>query len=149
VAGGTGSGKTTLLNALSHEIGKDERIVTIEDSCELRFEPGLNLVRLEAREASIEGSGEVTIRDLVKNALRMRPDRIIVGEVRGSECIDMLQAMNTGHDGSLTTLHAGTADEAILRLVLMARYGMDLPAHLIEEQVATALDLVVMSAPLP
>ena len=149
VAGGTGSGKTTLLNALSHEIGKDERIVTIEDSCELRFEPGLNLVRLEAREASIEGSGEVTIRDLVKNALRMRPDRIIVGEVRGSECIDMLQAMNTGHDGSLTTLHAGTADEAILRLVLMARYGMDLPAHLIEEQVATALDLVVMSARFP
>lgn len=149
VAGGTGSGKTTLLNALSREVAFDERIVTIEDSAELRFEADRNLVRLEAREASLEGSGAITIRDLVKNALRMRPDRIIVGEVRGSECIDMLQAMNTGHDGSLTTLHAGTADEAILRLVLMARFGMDLPAHLIEEQVATALDLIVMSARLP
>ncbi len=149
VAGGTGSGKTTLLNALSREIGPDERIVTIEDSAELRFEEGRNLVRLEAREASLEGSGAVPIRELVKNALRMRPDRIIVGEVRGAEAIDMLQAMNTGHDGSLTTLHAGTADEAILRLVLMARFGMDLPAKLIEEQIATALDLIVMSARLP
>ncbi len=146
VAGGTGSGKTTLLNALSSEIPHTERIVTIEDSAELRFEGHPDVVRLEAREASIEGTGEITIRDLVKNALRMRPDRIVVGEVRGAEAIDMLQAMNTGHDGSLTTLHAGTPDEAIMRLVLMARFGMDLPTDIIEEQIASALDLVVMSA---
>jgi pilus assembly protein CpaF len=145
VAGGTGSGKTTLLNALSCEIDERERIVTIEDSAELRFDSHPDVVRLEAREASIEGSGEVSIRDLVKNALRMRPDRIVVGEVRGEECIDMLQAMNTGHDGSLTTLHAGTAQEAVLRLVLMARFGMDLPTDIIEEQIATAIDLIVMS----
>ena len=130
VAGGTGSGKTTLLNALSVEIPLDSHP---------------NVVRLEARDASIEGTGEVTIRELVKNALRMRPDRIVVGEVRGAEAIDMLQAMNTGHDGSLTTLHAGTPDEAIMRLVLMARFGMDLPTDIIEEQIASALDLVVMS----
>lgn len=146
VAGGTGSGKTTLLNALSCEIDHGERVITIEDSAELRFDREAHVVRLEARDASIEGTGEVTIRDLVKNALRMRPDRIVVGEVRGAEAIDMLQAMNTGHDGSLTTLHAGTAEEAILRLVLMARFGMDLPASIIEEQVATALDLLVLSA---
>ncbi|MDD5800438.1 MAG: ATPase, T2SS/T4P/T4SS family [Coriobacteriales bacterium] len=145
VAGGTGSGKTTLLNALSCEIDEGERIVTIEDSAELRFDQHPNVVRLEARDASIEGSGEVTIRDLVKNALRMRPDRIVVGEVRGEEAIDMLQAMNTGHDGSLTTLHAGSAQEAVLRLVLMSRFGMDLPTQIIEEQIATALDLIVMS----
>ena len=102
-------------------------------------------MRLEAQDASIEGTGEITIRDLVKNALRMRPDRIVVGECRGSETIDMLQAMNTGHDGSLTTLHAGSANEAILRLVLMARFGMDLPTDIIEEQIASALDLLVMS----
>ncbi len=145
VAGGTGSGKTTLLNALSAEISHAERIVTIEDSAELSFEEHPHVVRLEARDASVEGRGQVTIRDLVTNALRMRPDRIIVGEVRGAECVDMLQAMNTGHDGSMTTLHAGTEEEAILRLVLMARFGMDLPASLIEEQIATALDLIVMS----
>lgn len=144
VAGGTGSGKTTLLNALSLEIPKTERIITIEDSAELSFETHPHVVRLEARSASIEGKGRVSIRDLVTNALRMRPDRIVVGEVRGEEAIDMLQAMNTGHDGSLTTLHAGSAEEAISRLVLMARFSMDLPAQLIEEQVATALDLVVM-----
>lgn len=108
VAGGTGSGKTTLLNALSCEISTGERIVTIEDSAELKFAHHPHVVRLEAREASIEGEGAVTIRDLVTNALRMRPDRIVVGEVRGAECCDMLQAMNTGHDGSLTTLHAGS-----------------------------------------
>jgi len=146
VAGGTGSGKTTLLNALSCEIDHGERVITIEDSAELRFDPRAHVVRLEARDASIEGTGEVTIRDLVKNALRMRPDRIVVGEVRGAEAIDMLQAMNTGHDGSLTTLHAGTAEEAILRLVLMARFGMDLPSSIIEEQVSTALDLLVLSS---
>ena len=145
VAGGTGSGKTTLLNALSCEIGTDERIITIEDAAELRFETHPHVVGLEAREASIEGVGEVTIRELVVNALRMRPDRIVVGEVRGAETIDMLQAMNTGHDGSLTTLHAGTAEEVVVRLILMARFGMDLPAEIIEEQIATALDFIVMS----
>lgn len=145
VAGGTGSGKTTLLNALSCEIGLSERIVTIEDSAELRFDAHPDVVSLEAQDASIEGLGAVTIRQLVKNALRMRPDRIVVGEVRGEEAIDMLQAMNTGHDGSLTTLHAGTPEETVLRLVLMARFGMDLPTDIIEEQIATALDLIVMS----
>ena len=145
VAGGTGSGKTTLLNALSCEIDHGERVITIEDSAELRFDRRAHVVRMEARDASIEGTGEVTIRDLVKNALRQRPDRIVVGEVRGAEAIDMLQAMNTGHDGSLTTLHSGTAEEAVLRLVLMARFGMDLPASIIEEQVSTALDLLVLS----
>lgn len=149
VAGGTGSGKTTLLNALSCEIDPAERIITIEDSAELRFDTHPHVIRLEVRESSLEGTGQITIRDLVKNALRMRPDRIVVGEVRGEECIDMLQAMNTGHDGSLTTLHAGTAREALLRLVLMARFGMNLPVDVIEEQVATALDLIVMSARLP
>ena len=145
VAGGTGSGKTTLLNALSCEIDKRERIVTIEDSAELRFDTHPNVVRLEARDASIEGTGEVTIRELVKNALRMRPDRIVVGEVRSGEAIDMLQAINTGHSGSLTTCHAGTAEEVVLRLVLMSRFGMDLPTDIIEEQIATGLDIIVMS----
>lgn len=145
VAGGTGSGKTTLLNALSCEIDPRERIVTIEDSAELRFDAHPNVVRLEARDASIEGTGEVTIRDLVKNSLRMRPDRIVVGECRSGETIDMLQAINSGHDGSLTTLHAGTAEEVISRMVLMARFGMDLPTDIIEEQISTGLDLIVMS----
>ena len=144
VAGGTGSGKTTLLNALSCEIPVSERVVTIEDSAELRFDAHPNVVRLEAQDSSIEGSGEVTIRDLVKNALRMRPDRIVVGEVRSGECIDMLNALSTGHAGSLTTLHAGSAEEAVMRLVLMARFGMDLPTALIEEQIATAIDLIVV-----
>lgn len=145
VSGGTGSGKTTLLNALSCEISTGERIVTIEDSAELKFAHHPHVVRLEAREASIEGEGAVTIRDLVTNALRMRPDRIVVGEVRGAECCDMLQAMNTGHDGSLTTLHAGTEQETVVRLTLLARYGIDLPSELIEEQIAMALDGIVMS----
>ena len=145
VAGGTGSGKTTLLNALSCEIPLGERIVTIEDSAELRFDAHPNVVRLEARGTSIEGSGEITIRDLVKNALRMRPDRIVVGEVRGEETVDMLNALNTGHDGSMTTLHAGGAEEAVLRLILMARFGMDLPTDLIEEQIATAINLIVVT----
>lgn len=149
VAGGTGSGKTTLLNALSCEIDHAERIVTIEDSAELRFESHPHVVRLESRDASIEGIGEVTIRDLVRNALRMRPDRIVVGEVRGAEAIDLLQAVNTGHDGSLTSMHAGNAEEAVLRLVMMARFGMDLPTDIIEEQIATGLDLIVMSHRLP
>lgn len=149
VAGGTGSGKTTLLNALSCEISTGERIVTIEDSAELKFAHHPHVVRLEARDASIEGQGEVSIRDLVTNALRMRPDRIVVGEVRGAECCDMLQAMNTGHDGSLTTLHAGSARETIVRLTLLARYGIDLPGDLIEEQIAMALDGIVMSQRMP
>lgn len=146
VVGGTGSGKTTLLNALSCEIPKTERIITIEDSAELKFKSHPHVVRLEKRDASIEGLGEVSIRDLVINALRMRPDRIVVGECRGAEAIDMLQAMNTGHDGSLTTLHAGSPDEAIMRLILMSRFGIDLPTDVIEEQIASALDLIVMQA---
>lgn len=149
VVGGTGSGKTTLLNALSRCIDPLERIVTIEDAAELKLAPNAHVARLEARDASIEGTGRVTIRDLVINALRMRPDRIVVGEVRGGEAVDMLQAMNTGHDGSLTTLHAGSPQEAVLRLVMMARFGIDLPADIIEGQVATALDFIVMTLRLP
>ncbi len=144
VVGATGSGKTTLLNALSCEIPRGERIITIEDSAELQFNSHPHVVRLESRTASIEGMGEITIRDLVKSALRMRPDRIVVGEVRGEEAIDMLQAMNTGHDGSLTTLHAGSAEEAISRLVLMARFGLDVPTAVIEGQIGSALDVIVM-----
>jgi pilus assembly protein CpaF len=143
VSGGTGSGKTTLLNALSVEIPANERIVTIEDAAELRFHTHPHVVRLEARPKNAEGSGEVTIRDLVVNALRMRPDRIVVGECRGAEALDMLQAMNTGHDGSLTTLHANSPQEVVTRLVMMARYAMDLPVAVIEEQIASALDLIV------
>ena len=143
VTGGTGTGKTTLLNVLSSFIPEDERIVTIEDAVELKLIQD-HVVRLESRPANIEGRGQVEIRDLVRNSLRMRPDRIIVGEVRGGEALDMLQAMNTGHDGSLGTVHANTPRDAISRLetmVLMA--GMDLPARAIREQVASALDLIV------
>jgi pilus assembly protein CpaF len=132
-----------LLNALSVEIPSSERIITIEDAAELRFATHPHVVRLEARMKNIEGSGEVSIRDLVINALRMRPDRIVVGECRGAEALDMLQAMNTGHDGSLTTLHANSPADVISRLVMMARYGMDLPVEVIEEQIASALDLIV------
>ncbi|MDR1713490.1 MAG: CpaF family protein [Coriobacteriales bacterium] len=143
VSGGTGGGKTTLLNALSVEIAKDERIITIEDAAELRFHSHPHVVRLEARMKNAEGTGEVTIRDLVVNALRMRPDRIVVGECRGAEALDMLQAMNTGHDGSMTTLHANSPADVVGRLVMMARYAMDLPVEVIEEQIASALDLIV------
>jgi pilus assembly protein CpaF len=143
VSGGTGSGKTTLLNALSVEIPPNERIITIEDAAELRFSTHPHVVRLEARMKNIEGTGEISIRDLVVNALRMRPDRIVVGECRGAEALDMLQAMNTGHDGSLTTLHANSPTDVISRLVMMARYGMDLPVEVIEEQIGAALDLIV------
>lgn len=146
VSGGTGSGKTTLLNALSCELPKSERIVTIEDSAELRFFEHPHVVRLEARQASAEGTGEVTIRDLVINALRMRPDRIVVGECRGEEAIDMLQAMTTGHDGSLTTLHANSSKDAIARLTTMVRYGLDLPVDVIEANIASAFDVVVQTA---
>lgn len=146
VCGGTGSGKTTLLNALSCIIAKEERIVTIEDSAELRFTEHPHVVRLESRARNAEGVGEVSIRDLVRNALRMRPDRIIVGECRGAEALDMLQAMNTGHDGSLTTLHANSPKDMIMRLVTMVRYGVDLPVDVIERNIASAIDLVIQVA---
>ncbi|HEV2999416.1 MAG TPA: CpaF/VirB11 family protein, partial [Solirubrobacteraceae bacterium] len=149
VCGGTGSGKTTTLNALSEFIDPAERVVTIEDAAELRLRQP-HVVRLEARPPSLEGRGEVTIRQLVRNALRMRPDRIVVGEVRGAEALDMLSAMSTGHDGSLSTVHAGSAEEALRRvetLALMA--GLGLPHAAIREQVAGALDLVVHQARLP
>jgi pilus assembly protein CpaF len=146
VAGGTGSGKTTLLNALSSVIPDDERIVTIEDAAELRLQKP-HVVRLEARPANAEGQGEIPIRRLVINALRMRPDRIVVGECRGGEALDMLQAMNTGHDGSLTTIHANSPRDALGRLetlVLMA--GMDLPVRVIREQIRSAVHVVVQQA---
>jgi pilus assembly protein CpaF len=146
VSGGTGSGKTTTLNALSGAIPDGERIVTIEDAAELRLRQR-HVVRLEARPANVEGRGEVTIRTLVANALRMRPDRIVVGEVRGAEALDMLQALNTGHEGSLTTVHANSPADALRRvetLALMA--GVGLPHAAIREQVATAVDLVVHQA---
>jgi pilus assembly protein CpaF len=143
VTGGTGSGKTTLLNILSNFIPNRDRIVTIEDAAELKLvQP--NLVALEARPPNLEGKGQVTIRDLVKNALRMRPDRIVVGECRGGETLDMLQAMNTGHEGSLTTAHANSPRDAISRvevMVLMA--GMDLPMAVVREQIASAVDIIV------
>jgi pilus assembly protein CpaF len=149
VSGGTGSGKTTTLNALSSFIPAGERVVTVEDAAELRLQQP-HVVRLEARPAGLEGRGEVTIRRLVRNALRMRPDRIVVGEVRGAEALDMLSAMTTGHDGSLSTVHAGSAEEALRRvetLALMA--GVGLPHAAIREQVAEAIDLVVHQARLP
>jgi pilus assembly protein CpaF len=143
ISGGTGAGKTTLLNALSAAIPDSERIITIEDAAELKLAQR-HVLRLECRPKNIEGGGEVTIRDLVRNSLRMRPDRIVVGEVRGAEAIDMLQALNTGHDGSLSTLHANSPRDALSRLetmVLMA--GYDLPLRAIRQQIASALDLVV------
>jgi len=143
ISGGTGSGKTTLLNAMSTEIPDAERIITIEDAAELRLNQR-HVLRLESRPPNIEGEGSVAIRDLVRNALRMRPDRIIVGEVRGAEALDMLQAMNTGHDGSLSTIHANSSRDALSRIetmVLMA--GYDLPVRAIRQQVASALELIV------
>jgi len=143
VSGATGSGKTTFLNVLSNFIPDDERIVTVEDAAELQLSQ-VHVLTMESRPANIEGTGQVTIRDLVRNTLRMRPDRIIVGEVRGGESLDMLQAMNTGHDGSLTTIHSNSPRDTLARIetmVLMA--GMDLPIRAIREQVASALDLVV------
>jgi pilus assembly protein CpaF len=143
ISGGTGSGKTTLLNALSTAIPESERIVTIEDAAELRLNQR-HVLRLEARPKNIEGQGEIPIRELVRNSLRMRPDRIIVGEVRGAEALDMLQAMNTGHDGSLSTVHANAPRDALARIetmVLMA--GYDLPVKAIRQQVASALDLII------
>ena len=143
ISGGTGSGKTTLLNAMSSAIPDSERIVTIEDAAELRLNQA-HVLRLESRPKNIEGSGEIPIRDLVRNSLRMRPDRIIIGEVRGSEALDMLQAMNTGHDGSLSTCHANTPRDAVSRIesmVLMA--GIDFPMRAVRQQISRALDLVI------
>ena len=149
VSGGTGSGKTTLLNILSQFISSNERVITVEDSAELKLSHS-NLVSLEARPANVEGQGKVTIRDLVVNTLRMRPDRIIVGECRGAEALDMLQAMNTGHDGSLTTCHANNPRDALSRLenmVMMA--GFELPSAVIREQIASAIDLIVQQSRMP
>ena len=143
ISGGTGSGKTTLLNVLSSFIQEEERIITIEDAAELQLQQD-HVLRLETKTANIDGTGAVSIRDLVRNALRMRPDRIVVGECRGGETLDMLQAMNTGHDGSLTTLHANTPRDALSRMetmVLMA--GMDLPLKVVRQQIASAVDLII------
>ena len=143
ISGGTGSGKTTFLNALSQYIPKDERIITIEDNAELRILDVPNLVSLEARNANVEGTGEVTIRQLIKSALRMRPDRIIVGEVRSAEAIDMLQALNTGHDGSLSTGHANSPEDMLSRLETMVLMGMELPLTAIRRQIASGIDVIV------
>jgi len=143
ICGGTGTGKTTLLNVISEYIPEEERIITIEDSAELQLKQA-HVVRLETRPANIEGTGEVNQRDLVRNALRMRPNRIIVGEVRGGEALDMLQAMNTGHDGSISTIHANTVRDAMSRLETMIMMtGLDLPDRAIREQISSALNLII------
>ena len=143
ISGGTGSGKTTLLNVLSRFIPGDERIVTIEDSAELQLQQD-HVVRLETRPANVEGRGEVTQRDLVRNSLRMRPDRIIVGEVRGAEVLDMMQAMNTGHDGSLTTIHANSARDALLRLeTLVAMSGLNIPNEAVRRYISSAIHVII------
>ncbi|GHU43161.1 type II secretion system protein E [Clostridia bacterium] len=143
ISGGTGSGKTTFLNALSAFIPSEERIVTIEDSAELQIQNVPNLVRLETRNANVETGKEIAIRDLIKTALRMRPDRIIVGEVRGAEALDMLSAMNTGHDGSLSTGHANSCEDMLKRLETMVLMGMDLPLAAIRGQIAAGIDILV------
>jgi pilus assembly protein CpaF len=146
ISGGTGSGKTTLLNALSAHILDDERVATIEDAAELRLQQP-HVARMETRPANVEGKGEVTTRDLVRNALRMRPDRIIVGECRGPEALDMLQAMNTGHDGSMTTIHANDTRDAVSRLEMMVGMaGFDIPIWIIRRQIASAVQVVVQTA---
>jgi len=145
ISGGTGSGKTTLLNCLSRYIPADERVITIEDAAELQLQQP-HVVRLETRPPNIEGRGEVSQRDLVKNCLRMRPDRIIIGEVRGGEALDMLQAMNTGHEGSMTTIHANTARDALSRLeVMIAMAGYDIPMRAMRTQISSAMQLIVQS----
>lgn len=143
ISGGTGSGKTTFLNALSNFIPKDERLITIEDSAELQILGVENLVRLETRNANVEGCKEITIRDLIKSSLRMRPDRIIVGEVRGGEALDMISAMNTGHDGSLSTGHANSARDMLSRLETMILMAMDLPLSAIRGQLSSGIDIIV------
>ena len=143
ICGGTGSGKTTFLNALSNYIPSDERIITIEDSAELQIVSVDNIVKLETRNANTEGKGEITIRDLIKSSLRMRPERVVVGEVRGAEALDMLQAMNTGHDGSLSTGHANSTKDMISRLETMVLSGAPLPLDAIRKQIASAIDVMV------
>ncbi len=143
ISGGTGSGKTTFLNVLSDFIPGEERVITIEDSAELKIQNIPNLVRLETRNSNVEGCMPVTIRDLIKTALRMRPDRIVVGEVRGGEALDMLQAMNTGHDGSLSSGHANTAEDMLGRLETMVLMGMDLPLAAVKKQIASGIDILV------
>jgi pilus assembly protein CpaF len=143
ISGGTGSGKTTLLNALSQMIDPDERVVTIEDAAELQLQQP-HVVRLETRPPNLEGKGEITMRDLLKNALRMRPDRIIVGEIRGAEAMDMLQAMNTGHDGSLGTIHANRPREALSRLEnMIGMAGVNLPSKAVRTQIAAAVQMII------
>lgn len=143
IGGGTGSGKTTFLGALSDYIPKDERIITIEDNAELKLHDIENLVRLEAKMANMEGGISITIRDLIKSALRMRPDRIVVGEVRGGEAVDMLQALNTGHDGSLSTAHANSAEDMLSRLETMTLMGVKLPLEAIRRQIASGVDILI------
>jgi len=143
IAGSTGSGKTTILNALSNFIPSDERIITIEDSAELKITGVSNIVRLETRNSNTEGKGEITVRDLIKASLRMRPDRIIVGEVRGAEALDMLQAMNTGHDGSISTGHANSTEDMLRRLETMVLCGASLPLEAIRQQIASAIDIII------
>ena len=143
ISGGTGAGKTTFLGALSEYIPEQERVITIEDSAELRLRNVKNLVRLESRPPNLEGEYEVTIRDLIRNALRMRPDRIIVGEVRGAETVDLLQALNTGHSGSMSTGHANSAWDMISRLEMMVLMGMDIPMQAVRQQIASGLDILV------
>ena len=143
ISGGTGSGKTTFLNVLSDYIPKDERIITIEDNAELQITNLPNLVRLEARNANLEGEGEISIRDLIRTSLRMRPDRIVVGEVRGAEAIDMLQAFNTGHDGSISTGHANSPQDMLSRLETMVLMGIDLPLPAIQRQIASGIDILI------
>ncbi len=143
IGGGTGSGKTTFLNALSAYIPADERVITIEDNAELQIQGVANLVRLEVKAANTRGGAEVTIRDLIKAALRMRPDRLIVGEVRGAEAVDLLQALNTGHDGSLSTLHSNSSRDTGSRLETMALMGMDLPLEAVQRQIVSGVDVLV------
>jgi len=143
ISGGTGSGKTTFLNVLSHYIPRTERVITIEDSAELQLQEIPNLVRLETRNANMDGAREITIRDLLKSSLRMRPDRLIIGEVRGSEAIDMLQALNTGHDGSLSTGHANSSKDMLTRLETMVLMGMELPLAAVRRQIASGVDIIV------
>lgn len=143
ISGGTGSGKTTFLNALSNFIPSDERVITIEDSAELQIKGIDNLVRMETRNANMEGKGEITIRDLIKSSLRMRPERIVVGEVRGAEALDMLQAMNTGHDGSLSTGHANSTKDMLSRLETMVLTGAQIPLDAIRQQIASAVDIII------
>lgn len=143
ISGGTGSGKTTFLNALSAYIPKDERIITIEDNAELQIQDVPNLVKLETRNANLEGCAAITIRDLIKSSLRMRPDRIIVGEVRGGEAIDMMQAYNSGHDGSMSTGHANGTEDMLSRLETMILMGMELPLMAIKQQIASGIDIII------